>query len=61
MAPATETRPALQAENGALLRSHLLNSGDPCGLLSPPEIVPRVGAERNFRVPNLVFTCGPPS
>jgi Uma2 family endonuclease len=61
MAPGSETHAALQAEIGALLRNHLIEQGGPCRLLSQPGIVPRVRANRNFRIPDLGVTCAPPS
>jgi Uma2 family endonuclease len=61
MAPGSETYAALQAEIGALLRNHLIEQGGPCRLLSQPGIVPRVRANRNFRIPDLGVTCAPPS
>jgi Uma2 family endonuclease len=61
MAPASETHAALQAEIGALLRNHLADRGSPCRLLSQPGIVPRVRANRNFRIPDLAVTCAPPA
>jgi Uma2 family endonuclease len=59
MAPGSETHAALQGEIGALLRNHLIGSGSPCRLLSQPGIVPRVRANRNFRIPDLAVTCAP--
>ena len=61
MAPGSETHAALQAEIGALLRNHLADRGSPCRLLSQPGIVPRVRANRNFRIPDLAVTCAPPA
>ncbi|HEY0425396.1 MAG TPA: Uma2 family endonuclease [Rhodopila sp.] len=61
MAPGSETHAALQGEIGALLRNHLIAQGSPCRLLSQPGIVPRVRANRNFRIPDLGVTCAPPS
>jgi Uma2 family endonuclease len=61
MAPGSETRAALQGEIGALLRNHLISNGSPCRLLSQPGIVPRVRANRNFRIPDLAITCAPPA
>jgi Uma2 family endonuclease len=61
MAPGSETHAALQGEIGALLRNHLVGRGGPCRLLSQPGIVPRVGANRNFRIPDLAVTCAPPA
>ena len=61
MAPGSESHAALQVEIGALLRNHLLDRGGPCRLLSQPGIVPRVRANRNFRIPDLAVTCAPPA
>jgi|SRR5271165_399016 len=61
MAPASETHAALQGEIGALLRNHLVDRGDQCRLLSQPGVVPRVRANRNFRIPDLAVTCTPPA
>jgi Putative restriction endonuclease len=61
MAPGSETHAALQGEIGALLRNHLLDRDGPCRLLSQPGIVPRVRANRNFRIPDLAVTCVPPA
>ena len=59
MAPGSETHAALQAEIGAVLRNHLADGGNRCRLLSQPGIVPRVRANRNFRIPDLAVTCAP--
>ena len=61
MAPATETHAALQAEIGALIRNHLIDRGGKCRLLSQPGIVPRIRADRNFRIADLGVTCAPPA
>ena len=60
MAPANTTHAALQAEIAAVLRNHLLAQGSPCQVQSQPGIVPRLRANRNFRVPDLGVTCAPP-
>jgi Uma2 family endonuclease len=60
MAPGSETHAALQGEIGRLLGNHLLEKSDPCRLLSQPGIVPRVRANRNFRIPDLAVSCAPP-
>jgi Uma2 family endonuclease len=39
----------------------LLSSGSQRRLLSQPGIVPRVRANRNFRIPDLAVTCAPPA
>ncbi len=61
MAPGSETHAALQGEIGRLIRNHLIGGGSPCRLLSQPGIVPRVRANRNFRIPDLAVTCAPPT
>ena len=61
MAPGSETHAALQGEIGARLRNHLIEGGSRCRLLSQPGIVPRVRANRNFRIPDLAVTCAPPA
>nr|WP_294555563.1 Uma2 family endonuclease [uncultured Rhodopila sp.] len=61
MAPATETHAALQAEIGRQIANHLIDTGSKCRLLSQPGIVPRIGADRNFRIPDLGVTCAPPA
>jgi Uma2 family endonuclease len=60
MAPANTTHAALQAEVGAVLRNHLLAQGSPCQVQAQPGIVPRLRANRNYRVPDLGVTCAPP-
>ncbi len=61
MAPTTETHAALQGEIGRVIGNHLLDTRNHCRLLSQPGVVPRIGAERNFRIPDLGVTCAPPS
>jgi Uma2 family endonuclease len=60
MAPGSETHGALQAEIGALLRNHLLATARSCRLITEAGIVPRIRANRNFRIPDLAVTCAPP-
>jgi Uma2 family endonuclease len=61
MAPGNETHAALQNEIARLLGNHLLERRSPCRALTEPGIVPRVGASRNYRVPDVGVTCAPPS
>ena len=61
MAPGNDTHGSLQAETGALLGNHLLAQGSACRVVIKPGIVPRVRANRNYRVPDLGVTCAPPS
>lgn len=61
MAPGSETHAALQAEFARVLGNHLVEQGSPCRVLTDPGIVPRVRANRNYRVPDLAVTCAEPS
>src|SRR5580698_6031783 len=61
MAPGSETHAALQSEIARLLGNHLIEQGSQCRVLTEPGIVPRVRANRNYRVPDLGVTCAPPS
>ena len=62
MAPGSETHAALQGEIGRQHRQPSDRAGVVlCRLLSQPGIVPRVRANRNFRIPDLGVTCAPPS
>lgn len=61
MAPGSDAHGSIQNELSALLRNHLLERRSPCRVVTEPGIVPRVRANRNFRVPDLGVTCAPPS
>ena len=61
MAPGSESHAAIQGEFARLLGNHLLEQRSPCRVLTEPGIVPRVRANRNFRVPDLGVTCAPPA
>ncbi len=61
MAPGNQTLGAIQAELAALLRNHLLERGSPCRVVTEPGIVPRLRADRNYRIPDIGVTCVPPS
>ena len=61
MAPGSETHAALQGEIGRVIGNHLIDKGGSCRLLSRPGIVPRIRANRNFRIPDLGVTCAPPA
>lgn len=60
MAPARQYHAAIMAEIAALVRNQLLDRKSPCRILGQPGIVPRVRANRNFRIPDLGVTCAPP-
>jgi Uma2 family endonuclease len=61
VAPGSETHAALQSEIARLLGNHFVEQGSDCRVLTEPGIVPRVRANRNYRVPDLGVTCAPPS
>jgi Uma2 family endonuclease len=61
MAPGSDAHGAIQNEIGALLRNHLLEQRGPRRVVTEPGIVPRVRANRNYRVPDLGVTRAPPS
>jgi Uma2 family endonuclease len=56
MAPASRTHGAIQSELGYLITNHLRVPGNPCSVVTTPGIVPRVGANQNFRIPDLAVT-----
>lgn len=59
MAPAAETHAGMQAEIGGLIRDHLRRARSPCRVLTNAGIIPKVGSENNFRIPDLLVTCAP--
>ena len=59
MAPAQAIHSLLQAELARLIGNHLLEQGGPCRAATEAAIVPRVQANHNLRVPDLVVTCTP--
>jgi Uma2 family endonuclease len=60
MAPASRTYTALVSEIGRRLGDQLIEAADRCHVLSERGIIPRIGAEQNFCVPDLGVACGPP-
>jgi len=61
MAPGSHADAVIQSEVARLLGNHLVDQRSPCHVVTEPGIVPRVGANRNYRVPDLGVTCAPPS
>jgi Uma2 family endonuclease len=61
MAPGSATHGAIQSELNRLIGNHLLQHRPACRVITEPGIVPRVRANRNYRVPDLGVTCVPPS
>src|SRR5579864_7253788 len=61
MAPGSDAHGAIQAELAALLRNHLVQQGSSCRVATEPGIVPRLRADRNYRIPDIGVTCAPPS
>ncbi len=57
MAPASRTHGRIQARLIALIDAHLMARGGPCTVIDAPGVVPRVRADRNFRIPDLAVTC----
>ena len=60
MAPASDNHGMVQAELARLLGNHLVESGRPCRVGTEPGIIPRVGANENWRIPDVGVTCAPP-
>ena len=52
MAPANLTHNGVLGELNALIRNHLLARGGPGTIIPTPGVIPRVRADRNFRIPN---------
>jgi Uma2 family endonuclease len=61
MAPGTDAHGAIQSEVARLLSNYLLAQGSLYRVVTEPGIVPRVGADWNYRVPDLGVTSAPPS
>jgi Uma2 family endonuclease len=61
MAPGSETHGSIQGEIIGLLRNHLIAQRSQCRVIAEPGIVPRVRANRNYRVPDVGVTCAAPA
>ena len=61
MAPGSENHGALQGEISRLIGNHLYEHRRSCRLIVTPGVVPRIHANRNYRIPDLGVTCSPPS
>ena len=61
MAPAADRHGSIQNELGGILRNHLIATKRPCRVVTAGGIIPHARATRNFRIPDLVVTCAPPS
>ncbi len=61
MAPTTDAHGSIQGEVGGMIRDHLLRLGRPCRMVIAPGVIPRVGAARNYRIPNIGVTGASPS
>ncbi len=61
MAPGSDAHGAIQAELAALLRNHPVQQGSSCRVATEPGIVPKLRADRNYRIPDIGVTCAPPS
>jgi Uma2 family endonuclease len=60
MAPATETHALIQNEVGALLRNHLNEHRPGCRALANPGVIPKIGSEEHFCIPDIGVTCARP-
>jgi len=61
IAPGSDAHGAIQAQLAALLRNHLVQQGSSCRVATEPGIVPKLRADRNYRIPDIGVTCAPPS
>jgi Uma2 family endonuclease len=61
MAPASEPHGAIQGEIIGLLGNHLIERHSHCRVIARPGIVPRVRANRNYRIPDVGVTCAAPA
>ena len=43
------------------MENHLVATHWPCHVVSEGGVIPRVRHDRNYRIPDLVVTCSPPS
>ena len=57
MAPASRTHGAIQAELSRLIANHLSERSSLCSVLANPDVVPRIQAEHNVRIPDLAVIC----
>ena len=61
MAPGNDTHGSLQAEIARSAAATTCSAqGSACRVVTEPGIVPRVRANRNYRVPDLGVTCAAP-
>ena len=61
MAPAGEPHGAIQGEIIRLLGNHLIAQHSHGRVIAKPGIVPRVRANRNYRIPDVGVTCAAPA
>jgi Uma2 family endonuclease len=61
MAPASELHGAVQGEIIRLLGNHLIARHSQSRVIAKPGIVPRVWANRNYRIPDVCVTCAAPA
>ena len=59
VAPASLPHNSILFELGALIRDHFLAQGSACRIIPTLGVIPRVRADRNFRIPDLGVTCSP--
>lgn len=59
MAPTVRQHGTLLAEVTRLLSNHLADRQSSCQVVVAPGVVPRIGSNVNFRIPDLGVTCAP--
>ena len=59
MAPSSLPHGAIQAQTAALLAVYLAANRPACVAVTEPGMQPRVGADRNVRIPDIGITCTP--
>lgn len=59
MAPASPVHGLIQANTARLFGNHLAAAGRRCPVMTEAALTPRLGADINLRIPDIVVTCTP--
>lgn len=59
MAPASPVHGLIQANAAGMFREHLRAAGRRCPVMTEAALTPRLGADINLRIPDVVVTCSP--
>lgn len=59
MAPASPVHGLIQANAARLFGNHLAAAGRRCPVMTEAALTPRLGADINLRIPDVVVTCAP--